>query len=66
MKFLRVIPAIRGTKNLVNFTELKQIARKCGFQDEDRMIRDSLVIGIADDQTRKKLLEKKSCHWEKP
>ena len=41
------------------FTELKQMARKCDFQDEDRMIRDRLVIGIADDQTRKKLLEKK-------
>ena len=41
------------------FTELKQIARKCDFQDEDRMIRDRLVIGIAEDQTRKKLLEKK-------
>ena len=41
------------------FTELKQMARKCDFQDEDRMIRDRLVIGIAEDQTRKKLLEKK-------
>ena len=35
------------------------MARKCDFQDEDRMIRDRLVIGIAEDQTRKKLLEKK-------
>ena len=40
-------------------TDLRQLARKCNFAEEDRMIRDRVVIGLRDDVTRQKLLEQK-------
>ena len=40
-------------------TDLIQLARKCNFDKEDRMIRDRLVIGLRDDVTRQKLLKQK-------
>ena len=64
MKFLRAVPFYKRNQKLgesidAYFSELKQIARKCDFQDGDRMVRDRLVIGIGDHQTRKTQLEKK-------
>ena len=40
-------------------TDFRQLARKCNFAEEDRMIRDRVVIGLRDDVTRQKLLELK-------
>ncbi|XP_035828299.1 uncharacterized protein LOC118478562 [Aplysia californica] len=40
-------------------TELRQLAKRCNFVEEDRMIRDRLVIGIQNDDIREKLLEQK-------
>ena len=40
-------------------TDLRQLARKCNFAGEDRMIRDRVVNGLRTEVTRQKLLEKK-------
>ena len=38
---------------------LRSMAKSCKFQEENRMIRDRLVMGIRDDRVREKLLEEK-------
>ena len=37
--------------------ELRKLARNCNFADEDRMIRDRIVVGVRKDVVREKLLE---------
>ncbi|GFN86354.1 retrovirus-related pol polyprotein from transposon 17.6 [Plakobranchus ocellatus] len=46
-------------------TGLRQIAKLCNFKEEDRMIRDRIVIGIINDKTREKLLEEKDLDLQK-
>ncbi|GFR83718.1 hypothetical protein ElyMa_005982200 [Elysia marginata] len=46
-------------------TDLRQIAKLCNFKEEDRMIRDRIVIGIINDKTREKLLEEKDLDLQK-
>ena len=42
------------------FACLRQLAKTCNFKDEDRMIRDQVVMGIREDTLREKLLEKRN------
>ncbi|GFR80074.1 monomeric sarcosine oxidase [Elysia marginata] len=46
-------------------TNLRQIAKLCNFKEEDRMIRDRIVIGIINDKAREKLLEEKDLDLQK-
>lgn len=38
--------------------DLKKLVRTCGFENQDRMIRDRIVIGVLDERLQKRLLEK--------
>ena len=44
---------------------LRRAAKTCNFKEEERMIRDRVVIGIRDDSIRKKLLEVKDLDLQK-
>ena len=46
-------------------TVLRKLAKSCNFQEEDRMIRDRIVIGVYDDTVREKLLEDKDLTLKK-
>ncbi|XP_036347627.1 uncharacterized protein LOC118757007 [Rhagoletis pomonella] len=37
--------------------DLKRIVRRCGFDNEDRMVRDRIVLGTNDKRLQKKLLD---------
>lgn len=37
--------------------DLKKLVRKCGFDDDDRMLRDRIVMGTRDEKLQKRLLE---------
>ena len=37
--------------------ELRKLARNCNFKEEDRMIRDRIVVGVRSNSVREKLLE---------
>ena len=46
--------------------DIKKLVKTCGFdQQEDRMLRNRIVIGIDDKQTQKKMLEMDSLDLEK-
>lgn len=45
--------------------DLKKLVKNCGYQEKDRMIRDRIVIGINDDNLRKKFLEKSDLNLTK-
>lgn len=47
------------------FLEAKKLARTCGFGTmENRMIRDRIVLGVADKKLQKRLLETENLTWD--
>jgi len=46
-------------------TELKTLASQCEFKEEDNMVRDSIVFGIGDTDTKNKLLCMENLTLEK-
>ena len=45
--------------------ELRKLARNCNFADEDRMIRDRVVVGVKSSVVREKLLEIEDLNLQK-
>lgn len=44
---------------------IKKLVRTCGFEDERRMLRDRIVLGVADKQLQKKLIETENLTLDK-
>lgn len=66
MKYMNATLLISETKIDAHVAMLRTLARTCKYEAlKDEMIRDRIVLGILDNNTRKKLLQEKKLDLQR-